>query len=192
MVHFVQSVTWFQTLFCLRTQLLKKHTSLLKTYPAAPAERSASAFFPAPLALRWSDGKEGTSSSYIFHLGLTRSCNSCCFFGHIRENKHWLDANIHSWATSVWNFTKYIVFIHKLCVCVCVCVHMNATVHCVVVRGQLLGVTSLLWACDSRDQTQVTRLGDKILYLISLLVQLEFFPETLAPLSPSTTRKQSL
>ena len=45
----------------------------------------------------------------------------------------------------------------------------------VEVRGQSVGVSSLLLPVDLRDQTQVIRLGSQYLYLLSHLVCFPFF-----------------
>jgi hypothetical protein len=56
---------------------------------------------------------------------------------------------------SVWTFTKYITFIHFLCVCACV--HLWTWMLMCLCDGQrtTFGRSSLPWACDFKDQTQV-------------------------------------
>jgi hypothetical protein len=55
-----------------------------------------------------------------------------------------------------------------VCVCVCVCVFV-CTVAYVEVRGQLSGLASLLLSCESRDHTQVIKLGVRCFFSQSYL-----------------------
>lgn len=63
-------------------------------------------------------------------------------------------------------YINFVIFIHLRYVCICVLMHVE-------VKGQLAGLGSLLLSCMSREQTQLIRLGRKVLFPVVQLTGLK-------------------
>lgn len=82
-------------------------------------------------------------------------------FSDLHQTLFQLELEIKQYYNLYKQISNYITFICLVCACVCAYTHG--------VRGQLVGVVSLLPPCGSKDRTQIISFGTKRLYPLSCL-----------------------